>query len=80
MLTTLLKGGLSTVVASYLARSRGTNEPEKSNAKVKDLDHFIRECRAFELDHGHIVGNELDHILIEKRKQLEVLLGNTSSG
>ncbi|KAH9477599.1 hypothetical protein JR316_0009821 [Psilocybe cubensis] len=77
--TTIL-GGLSTVVASYLARSRGTNEPEQSNAKVKDLEHFIRECRAFEMDHGHVVGNDLDHILIEKRKQLEVLLGNTSSG
>jgi len=78
--TTIL-GGLSTIVASYLARSRGTNEPEQSNAKVKDLDHFIRECRAFELDHGHVVGDEeMDRILIGKRKQLELLLGNTSNG
>lgn len=72
-------GGLSTIVASYLARSRGTNEPEKSNAMVKELSHFIRECEAFEMDHGHVVGKEMDHVLFEKRKQLEVLLGHTSA-
>uniref|UniRef100_A0A8H7XL39 SMODS and SLOG-associating 2TM effector domain-containing protein n=1 Tax=Psilocybe cubensis TaxID=181762 RepID=A0A8H7XL39_PSICU len=76
--TTIL-GGLSTIVASYLARSRGSNEPENSKAKVKELDHFIRECQAFELDHGHEVGDELQNILLDKRRQLEVLLGNTSA-
>ncbi|KAH9477598.1 hypothetical protein JR316_0009820 [Psilocybe cubensis] len=75
----IYKGGLSTIVASYLARSRGSNEPENSKAKVKELDHFIRECQAFELDHGHEVGDELQNILLDKRRQLEVLLGNTSA-
>ncbi|EGN97451.1 hypothetical protein SERLA73DRAFT_161484 [Serpula lacrymans var. lacrymans S7.3] len=50
--------GLSTLVASYLARARGSNEPELSITRVKDLEQFIRDCKAFQMDHGHMYGDE----------------------
>ncbi|KAG1898492.1 uncharacterized protein F5891DRAFT_1190876 [Suillus fuscotomentosus] len=72
-------GGMSTIVASYLARARGSNEPELSIARVKDLDQFLRVCLAFEMDHGHQYGtpeNGLNHQLEYLRRRFEELLGN----
>jgi len=69
-------GALSTLVASYLARARGSNEPELSIARTKDLEQFIRECRAFQMDHGHMIGNDKDKDLIMFRSRYEELLGN----
>ncbi|KAG1826691.1 hypothetical protein EV424DRAFT_1345465 [Suillus variegatus] len=72
-------GGMSTLVASYLARARGSNEPELSITRVKDLDQFIRDCLAFEMDHGHQYGtpeNGLNDRLEYLRKRFEELLGN----
>jgi len=69
-------GALSTLIASYLARARGSNEPELSIARTKDLEQFIRECRTFQMDHGHIIGNELDQDLVRFRSRYEELLGN----
>lgn len=71
-----LTGGLSTIVASYLARTRGSNEPELSIIRVKDLDQFIRECQAFILDSGHLDGHEHDEKVIAFRGRFEELLGN----
>ncbi|OAX35825.1 hypothetical protein K503DRAFT_802519 [Rhizopogon vinicolor AM-OR11-026] len=74
-----LLGGLSTIVASYLARARGSNEPELSITRVKDLDKFLRKCKAFEGDHGHEYGphgSELDEELCALRREFEELLGN----
>jgi len=71
-------GAISTLVASYLARARGSNEPELSITRTKDLDQFIRECRAFQMDHGHIIGNDLDKDLIGFRNRFEELLGNAN--
>ncbi|KAG1823358.1 uncharacterized protein BJ212DRAFT_1476249 [Suillus subaureus] len=72
-------GGLSTIVASYLTRARGLNEPEISNTRVKDLDQFLRKCHIFKTDHGHKYGttedklnDELEHL----RGQLEEILRN----
>lgn len=56
---TAVLGGLSTMAASYLARTRGSNEPELSISRTKDLEQFIRECEAFQLDFGHLYG--VDH-------------------
>jgi len=70
---------MATIVASYLARARGSNEPELSVTRVKDLDQFLRDCASFELDHGHEYGtpeNKLDYRLIELRRRFEELLGN----
>lgn len=70
-------GGLTTMVASYLARARGSNEPELSITRVKDLDHFLRDCLAFDMDHGHEYGTpELDARLEQFRRRFEELLGN----
>ena len=66
------------MVASYLARARGSNEPELSITRTKDLEQFIRECQAFKLDHGHTIGNQFDEQLIGFRRRFEELLGNAN--
>ncbi|KAK0447413.1 uncharacterized protein EV420DRAFT_1568662 [Desarmillaria tabescens] len=71
-------GGISTMVASYLARARGSNEPELSITRVKDLEQFIRECQAFQMDHGHNTGHEFDSQLENFRRRFEELLGNAN--
>ncbi|KAF9267212.1 hypothetical protein L218DRAFT_856485, partial [Marasmius fiardii PR-910] len=71
-------GGLSTLVASYLARARGSNEPELSITRVKDLEQFIRECEAFKMDHGHETGHEYDPQMNRFRERFEELLGNAN--
>lgn len=75
-ITTSILGGLSTVIASYLARARGSGEPELSTARVKDLEKFIRDLEAFIMDHGEKIGNDYDEQLSEFRGRLEELLGN----
>ncbi|KAF7328959.1 Carbamoyl-phosphate synth [Mycena venus] len=72
------KGGFATLVASYLARARGSNEPELSITRVKDLDQYIRECEIFILDYGHLTGNEHDSKLNALRDRFEELLGNAN--
>ncbi|KAG2743823.1 hypothetical protein P692DRAFT_20896109 [Suillus brevipes Sb2] len=72
-------GGASTLVASYLARTRGSSEPELSITRVKDLDQFLRDCLAFEMDHGHEYGTPGDRLnarLDQLRRRFEELLGN----
>jgi len=72
-------GGLTTIVASYLARVRGSNEPALSLARCKDLEQFIREAKAFEKDNGHLQGSILEHNRLNGfRKRLEELLRNTN--
>jgi hypothetical protein len=70
-------------VASYLARSRSTNEPQASREKADRLNHFLREVEAFQLDHGSDTGDKLDdkgNKLDDKikgfRLVLEGMLGN----
>ncbi|KAJ7186790.1 hypothetical protein C8R46DRAFT_1058040 [Mycena filopes] len=75
---TSILGGLSTLVASYLARARGSNEPELSITRCKDLDQYIRECEIFILDHGHCTGDEFDSELNGLRDRFEELLGNAN--
>jgi hypothetical protein len=71
-------GGFSTLVASFLARARGSNEPELSITRVKDLEQFIRECQAFKMDHGHVFGDKYDTELHRFRDRFEELLGNAN--
>lgn len=77
-IATVTLGGLATLVASYLARARGSNEPELSITRVKDLEQFIRECQAFQMDHGHVLGDKYDHQLETFRRRFEELLGNAN--
>lgn len=71
-------GALSTVVASYLARARGSNEPELSITRVKDLEQFIRECKNFENDHGEDMTTAYDAEIERLRVRFESLLGNAN--
>ncbi|KAF8966060.1 hypothetical protein BDZ97DRAFT_1729354 [Flammula alnicola] len=77
-IATAVLGGFATIVASYLARARGSNEPELSIARVKDLEQFIRECQAFIMDHGHVLGDKYDDDLRRFRDRFEELLGNAN--
>lgn len=45
-------GGTSTILASYLAKVRGSGEPEMSSIRSRELDSFLREVDAFVLDQG----------------------------
>ena len=73
---TSVLGGIATIVASFLARLRGTNEPELSIQRVKDLQSFEREIEAYIKDHGEEAGPGHDHKVKEFRKKFEYLLGN----
>ncbi|TFK97476.1 hypothetical protein BDV98DRAFT_574538 [Pterulicium gracile] len=66
-IATAILGGFSTIVASYLARARGSNEPELSISRTKDLEQFIRECQAFQLDYGHLYG--VDHTVYDPESE-----------
>ena len=69
------------MVASYMARARGSGEPELSITRVKDLEHLLRECRAFQMDYAHEYGtpeNGLDNRLEDLRRRFEELLGNAN--
>jgi hypothetical protein len=66
------------MVAAYLARARGSNEPEKSLTRCKNLEQFIREAEAFSLDFGQVLGNEHDQRLFKFRDRLEEILGNVN--
>jgi hypothetical protein len=63
-------------VASYLARTKGSNEPQFSRDRAQALEHFLREIRAFDVDHGHKVGTEFDEKIQGFRLGLERILGN----
>jgi hypothetical protein len=77
-ITVSVLGGLTTIIASYLARARGSNEPELSITRCKDIDQFLREARAFQLDRGHILTSEYDADIQGYRKRFEELLGNAN--
>ncbi|KAG6840894.1 hypothetical protein C0991_003418, partial [Blastosporella zonata] len=77
-IATTILGGMSTLTAAYLARARGSHEPELSITRVKDLEQYIREADAFQMDHGHVITNEHDDQLFRFRERFEELLGNAS--
>ncbi|KZS87868.1 hypothetical protein SISNIDRAFT_460476 [Sistotremastrum niveocremeum HHB9708] len=52
-IVTSVLGGCSTLVASYLAKARGSGEPEISRGRSRDLEKLIRDMEAFILDFGH---------------------------
>ncbi|KAK7018611.1 carbamoyl-phosphate synth [Favolaschia claudopus] len=68
-IATSVLGGMTTLVASYLARARGSNEPELSITRVKDLDQLIRECEILMMDYGTVTGNEHDPALTRLRER-----------
>ncbi|KAH9170010.1 hypothetical protein EDB89DRAFT_2072482 [Lactarius sanguifluus] len=71
-------GGAATLVASYLARMRSSSEPEASRNRAKDLDRFLREVQAFQLDHGFVKEPIWDKQIDDFRSRLENILSNRS--
>ena len=69
-------GGAGTAIASYIARARGTNEPQMSLQRATDLQKFIRDITAFIEDHGEIEGFEYDLQIVAFRERFEGILGN----
>jgi hypothetical protein len=75
---------MSTLAASYLAKARGSGEPERSVLKLRDLENFVREVEASILDHGHIVshgpddpsaaGGEWDQMVQRYRARFEQIM------
>ncbi|KAI0357084.1 hypothetical protein OH77DRAFT_1422574 [Trametes cingulata] len=79
-IATSVLGGMSTLAASYLAKARGSGEPEMSAIRVRDLEGFIRDCQAFVLDKGYVVGAEYDARIERYRRRFEEIMGNGSGG
>jgi len=77
---TVILGGFSTIIASYLARARGSGEPESSISRRNDLDQFLREVEAFNKDHGDVKGPEFDGEITRLRRRFEEILGNSATG
>jgi hypothetical protein len=71
--TTIL-GGLTTIVASYLAKTRNSDEAEGARERVSGLDRFIRTCTSFLLDHGHSDDPVYDKVVGELRREFDELL------
>lgn len=69
-------GALATLVASYITYARGSGEPESSMVRQKELEHFIRDCESFQMDHGYTVGHEFEYRLNQYRDRLEEILDN----
>jgi len=69
-------GAASTLVASYLARTKGSNEPQASWLRAQTLEYFLRDINAFVLDHGHESGEKWDEQINGFRVGLENILGN----
>lgn len=65
-------GSLATLVASYLARTRGSSEPENSLLREQALNNFIRRLESFILDKGMQGGH--DQVVENFRNELERLL------
>ena len=86
-IATSVLGGLSTLAASYLAKARGSGEPEFSAARVAELEHFVREAEAWCLDHGHRVASEdkaqedaLNAAVARFRARFEEIMGAEPGG
>lgn len=73
---TSILGGVSTLAASYLAKARGSGEPERSSGLAKELENFVRDCDAFVLDYGHRKGDEMAEHVEEYRRRFEILMGH----
>ena len=65
---------MSTLAASYLAKMRGSGEPEASAGRCKDLENFQRELNAYILDHGHLVGDKYDEPVARFRARFEEIM------
>ena len=73
-------GGLSTLSASYLAKTRSMGEPEASDQMVRELESFVRDCSMCLLDHGHLKGDGSDLLVHSFQDRFEQILENAPKG
>jgi len=52
-------GAFSTIIGSFLARMRGSAEPDLSKSRAKGFDKFVRTLEAYIVDFGD--GAPYDH-------------------
>ena len=67
-------GSASTLVSLYMTWVNGTNKSQASKYYAQALNHFPREIRAFDLDHGHGVGDKRDDNINGFCLGLEIIL------
>ncbi|KAF9647706.1 hypothetical protein BDM02DRAFT_2511407 [Thelephora ganbajun] len=67
-------GGISTILASYLAKVRGSGEPELSTIRTRELNSFLREVEGFLVDHGEETGTDQDDKIATFREQFESII------
>jgi hypothetical protein len=73
-------GAIQTMLASYLAKNRGSNEPEASKSRAKALGIFLRDSETFLLDHGNELGSSQDDMIVKFRKELEDIQTGNGDG
>jgi hypothetical protein len=54
---TAILGGIATIIAAFLARARGSGEPERSSMRARDLEQFVREAESFVMDRGYMISD-----------------------
>lgn len=67
-------GGLSTILASYLAKVRGSGEPELSTVRTRELNSYLREVETFIMDHGDETGTDYDEQVSSFRERFEMII------
>jgi hypothetical protein len=70
-IATAVFGAIATILASYLAKMRGSEEPETSKVHCKELQEFIRELDAFVLDYFDVGGTLHDETIRSFRSRFE---------
>lgn len=73
-------GGLSTILASYLAKVRGSGEPELSTVRTRELNSFLREVETFIMDHGDKTGEDYDEQVSSFRERFEMIIKTDAEG
>jgi len=78
---TAILGAFTTILSAFLARMRGTGEPERSKSSAKGFERFIRTCEAYILDFGEESGREPQHFqkVNEFRQEFEDLEGSMNA-
>lgn len=67
------------MAASYLAKARGSGEPEASCLRCRELEQFERDCEAFILDYGNSTSRVFDDRIARFRRRFEEIMGNDPS-
>ncbi|EJD45119.1 hypothetical protein AURDEDRAFT_114195 [Auricularia subglabra TFB-10046 SS5] len=76
---TSVLGAFSTIIGSFLARMRGTSEPDLSKSRAKGYERFLRACEAFLVDFGDDAAREHIDKINAFRQEFEELEGSANA-